>query len=377
MVKKSVFAEALPVKNLLHEAVYRVNVGLDLTEEIAFNALRNCLLIKDSGERSIFMGILLNGVTAKGPTVEEVAGFIRAALSIDRLDPLSLKSIKMPEGKKIICLAGSGKKGIKTMNISSSSAVVAASLGVCIAKPCSTSTSSVTGSSDFMETVGTNIEISNEKMIKIMEDTNLGFFKIERQIPKFDSLYGGKFYVPHALSFALAGLVLPFKSDCLLYGLAHPNIELSVKVLLRFGIKNAMVVTNTDNGIHFLDELGIFGTTSIIGTRNASIGKLVNIQIAETLKLPAYTRKDIRPAASKEENIRLAINALSGKGEQAREDIISVNAGTLLYLARKAGNLKEGFSMAKKAIKEGVSIEKLKEFVNATSGNIDSLIKYL
>lgn len=377
MVKKSVFAEALPVKDFLHEAIYRINVGLDLTEEMAFHAFRNCLLIKDPEKRGTFMGILLNSVMAKRPTVEETVGFIRAALSIDKLDPLSLKRIKMPKSKKIICLAGSGKKGIKTMNISSCSAIIAASLGVFVAKSCSTSTSSVTGSSDFIEAVGANIEISNEKMIKIMKDIGLGFFKIKRQIPKFDSLYGGKFYTPHVLSFALAGLVLPFKSDCLLYGLAHPNIELSVKVLLRFGIKNAMVVTNTDNGIHFLDELGIFGTTSIIGTRNASIGKLVNIQIAETLKLPTYTRKDIRSAASKEENIRLAINALSGRGEQAREDIISVNAGTLLYLAGKAGNLKEGFSMTKKAIKEGKSIEKLKEFVNVTSGNINSLKKYL
>jgi len=376
MAKNLVFAEALPIKSYLKEAIYRINVGLDLTEEIAYLAFRDVLFLKKPEERGIFMGILLNGVMAKRPTVEEVRGFIRAAFSVDGFDPLNLNKIQV-KGKKVIGIAGSGKKGIKTMNVSSCAAIVASSLGACIAKPCSNSTSSVTGSSDFVKAVGVNINVNNKKMISVLKKTCLGFFKIENLLPKFDSLYGSRFYAPHVLSFGLAAMTLPFRPDCLLYGLAHPNVELSIKVLQKFGYQDAMVATTTDNGIHFLDEFGIFGATTMIGIRNGVVGKLVNLQIAEILKLPSYNRESIKSTNNKEDNIRLAVNVLSGKGEKAREDIVSVNAGTLLYLADKAVNLEEGYCQAKRAIKLGKPIKKLIEFIEATSGDTKLLERYL
>lgn len=375
MVRNLKFASPIQTGNYLHEAIYRINVGLNLTKEIAYSSFREALLLKNPGERGIFMGILLNGVMAKKPTVEEAVGFIQAAFSFDDFDPTKLDKFNL--GKKVIGMSGSGKKGIKSMNISSTAAIVASSLGVNIAKPCSGSTSSLTGSADFIENLGANINVSAKKMTAILKKTGLGFFKIENQIPRFNSLYGGKFYVPHVLSLGLAGMILPFKLDSMLYGLAHPNVELSARVFQNFGYKNVMVVTTTDDGVHFLDELGSFGTTSIIGIRDGNLGKLVNIKTSDILNFPNYTRELIKPGFNKEDNIGLAVKVLNGKGEPAREDIVCVNAATLLYLAGKAEDLKEGYLYAKQAIKKGLPIEKVKDFIRATAGNTQLLDKYL
>jgi anthranilate phosphoribosyltransferase len=362
------------LRSFLHEAIYRINVGLDLTEEMAFNAFREVLLIENSEQRAIFMGILLNGGMAKKPTTEEVVGFIKAAFSLDNFNPQKLSRSNLNE--KVIGLAGSGKKGIKTMNISSSAAIVASSLGVNVAKICSGSTSSSTGSADFIEMLGANIS-DNREMISILERTGLGFFKIENQIPKFNLRYGGRFYAPHVLSFGLAGMILPFIPDSLLYGLSHPNIELSARVFQRFGYKNAMVVTNTDDGVHFLDEFGVFGTTSIIGVRNGDLGKMASFATSDVLGLPKYTQDSIKPGKSKLDNIRLAVQVLGGKGEPAIEDIVSVNAGTLLYLAGKAGDLRQGYTACKRVIRKRYPIEKLKEFIKATGGDEKTINRYL
>ncbi|OGM26646.1 hypothetical protein A3D00_01070 [Candidatus Woesebacteria bacterium RIFCSPHIGHO2_02_FULL_38_9] len=383
MALKTRFTKTLDIHNQLHEAIYLINVGHNLSEELAYAAFQQVLLMEpgksyESGEKNIFMGVLLNGVMAKGPTVEEVTGFIRAAFSLDGYTPRSLSEIHM-EGKnnKVIGLAGSGKKGIKTMNVSSCAGIVAASLGVYIAKPCSSSTSSVTGSAEFIELVGANTDLDSKIMTSVMKKTGLGFYKIENRIPNFNSHYGGLFYAPHVLSFGLAAMILPFRPSNMLYGLAHPNVELSIKVMQRFNYKNAMTVSTTDDGVHFLDEIGIFGTTSIIGIRDGVVGQLIHVQPSEILDLPRYGRGSIKPGSSVEQNIKLGVDVLAGKGEPAREDIVAVNAGTLLYLAEKAEGLEDGYYKAKREIKSGRPIDKLYEFIKATSGRTRSLSKYL
>ena len=208
-------------------------------------------------------------------------------------------------------------------------------------------------------------------MKEVVVKTRFGAFVIESLLPKFDSIYAKKFYVPHALSFGLAALASPIKYDNLLYGLAHPNIDLCIDVLKEFGYKNLMVASTTHDGIHFLDEMGVYGKTKIKGIRNGKIGVLKEFNPLIELNLPKYTPKDICQGKNKKENIELVLNVLKGKGEKAREDIICINAGTILYLASMAKDLKEGYLMSKEAIKKGLPFKKLLEVIEATGGDLN------
>ena len=348
----------------------------NLSESESFHVFREVLSIFDNVERGTQMGILLNGLMAKHPTVEEVVGFIKAALSIDGIDLTKLRHLNLGGNKKIIAVAGSGKKGIKTTNISSCASIVAASLGAYVAKTCSSSTSSICGSSDFIKYVGANIDIPFKKMTDVLKKTGLGFFKIENRIKKFDSLYGGKFFAPHILSFGLAGLLLPFKPDILLYGLSHPNVDLSVRVFNHLGYKNAMIVSTTDNGIHFLDEVGVFGSTSIVGIIDGVIGNVKTIQPGNILRLPRYDRTSICPGFNETDNVRKSIQSLLGKEGGAIEDMICVNAATILYLAGKVKNITEGYEKSKNSIRSGKAIKTLEKFILATGGDVEKLRKF-
>ncbi len=62
---------------------------------------------------------------------------------------------------------------------------------------------------DFLDTCGIDIDIPFEKKVEILKKYNMSFFSIEETTPQFAEVYGGVFYAPHAMSFALAGLSFP------------------------------------------------------------------------------------------------------------------------------------------------------------------------
>lgn len=368
--KDEKFAKKVAPQNPIIEAIYKSNIGFPLSESEAHDAFLAALNVEDPVERATFLGVLLNGIMSKKPEVDEVVGLIKAAFTLDNFDINVIKEISIPN-EIVVGVAGSGKKGIKSINISSCASFVAAAAGAYVIKSCSSSTSSITGSADFVEKIGGNLALDKDKMEEVLRKTGVGFFRIEGQIQKFDSIYGGKFHAPHALSFALAALVLPIKANLMFYGLSHPSVNISVKVLEKFGYKNSFVASTTDNGLHFMDEIGVFGTTYICGNRNGEIGRTAFVQPAEDLKLPRYNRDDIAPGKNIAENISMSVDVLKGSGESAREDIVCVNAATILYLAGKVKDLKEGYILAKKTISDGKAFEKLKDFIELTGGRTD------
>jgi len=324
------------INKAVSEVLYRLNVQSKIDLKLLENAFDSILSCPKRSIRDVQLGAILAGIMAKGPTVDEVITLLKSVFKLDKFNPKKKYKIRMPKGELLVGAIGSGKKGIKTMNISTPALLTAASAGAFTVKIASNSTSSLTGSADFLREVGVNLNHSIKNMEKIILKTRFGAFTIENLLPKFNSIYSKKFYAPHALSFGLAALASPIKYDNLLYGLAHPNVELSVQVLKKFGIRNVMVVSTTHDGIHYLDEMGVYGITKIKGIRNGKIGYTKVFDPLAELNLPKYTPSDICEGKNKKENIKLVLDVLRGKGEKAREDVICINAGTILYLAKKS-----------------------------------------
>lgn len=363
-------------KKLPFEALYRINVGQNLEEEVAYQSLKEIFKISQKEVRTSLLSALLNGVMVKRPDLEEVIGLLRAALSLDNMWTQKPK-ITLPHGNKLIGYAGSGKKGIKTMNISTPAALLAASCGVYVAKACSYATSSMMGASDLLTELGIEVDLSLSDNIKILKKCKIAFFSMERTTPNFAEIYAGRFFAPHALSFALAGLSLPVKTDHLFYGLAHSNIQLSARIFQKFGYKNVFVVTTTEDGIHFIDEFGISGTASVVGVKNGVLGREVSCLPKHELNLPNYSMNDIGQAETRKDNCQKIIDVFLGRGEKARVDVICVNAGILLYLAGKVRNLLDGYQLAKDNLQKGKVMDKIYEVVKATRGDISKLRRFL
>ena len=108
------------------ESMYKLNLGLSLDEYETYEAMHNILNIHDKEKRSVLMTMLLNGIMIKNPTISEVRGLLKASLELDNMLTRKKYKIKLPKNNILIGLCGSGKKGIKTINISTPAAIIAA-----------------------------------------------------------------------------------------------------------------------------------------------------------------------------------------------------------------------------------------------------------
>lgn len=102
-----------------------------------------------------------------------------------------------------------------------------------------------------------------DRTLEVMAACNLGVFEIELMVPRFDAAYGGLFFAPHVLSLAFPALLLPVKTDHLLYGIAHPDVTLSMEVLRGYHDGDMLVVSSTPDNVRYIDEVGIIGVRGL------------------------------------------------------------------------------------------------------------------
>lgn len=362
----------------LHEALFATNLGRNSDYHVIYEAFSSVLAEEDAKKRTFLMGMLLNGIMAKGATEEEVSALLDAAFRIDGFDPLARPNF--PGKKKTITVAGSGKKGLKTVNISSLAAVVVACHGdVTILKLCSPSTSSVTGSQDFFALIGGNAQQSLEQLAKKTAKTNLGFFPVENVLPTFASMYSGWYFAPHAMSFALAGMACAYKTDYLLYGLSHPDVTLSLNTFRHYGYPQALVISSTLDGIHYVDEILSQCGVSMQGYRsleNRSPRKsyfYVDNEINASITTPI--QKVVSQLPSQEENVIKGLSAFYGNAPLAQQ--VAINAATIFVASELYKTFIEAYEKAQSIIASSAPIQKLHELIEESDGDSAILASYL
>lgn len=354
---------------IIAEVFYRLNIGAPIQASLLEKTFSLILTNPQVKARDAQLGSFLSGLMVRGLNASDIAVLIKTALNIDGL--LRFKP-SIPPGEKLIGVAGSGKKGCKTFNISTLACLVASSLGVYVSKPGSSATSSVSGSKDFALAVGAKM-LPNESMSKVLSQTGFGLFSIETMIPKFDGVYGGKNFGPTPLSYGLPSIINPIVCDTYLYGLSHPNVELSLEVFEQFGYKNVAVVASTPDKIHYVDELTTLGNNlmgRIIDGENQGVKEISYQEISSEKYCSAY---ELKPADSLLENVQLALKILQGKGSIPQRDTVAMNAAAIMMLAEKCKTFSEGFEVCLESLKEGKGLIKLKDFVEATGGSTKSI----
>ncbi|MER7273491.1 hypothetical protein ABT369_03445 [Dactylosporangium sp. NPDC000244] len=353
--------------------LHRVNAGQSLTYEEANNYMRLVLAIEDDRQRSAQLGVLLNGIMAKRPAAEEAAGVIDAALELDVHQPADRPAHPFT-GEQVIGMAGSGKKGVKTPNISTPAAIVAAAAGIKVAKCASAATSSVAGSADTLKNLGVKISGDRDRTLEVMGACNLGVFEIEQLVPRFDAAYGGLFFAPHVLSLAFPALLLPIKVDNLLYGIAHPDVTLSLEVLRRYHRGDMLVVSSTPDNMRWIDEVGIIGETCVVGVRGGERGHMRRLALDDVLGVGPYSLSDLAPGRTATEQARIVVDILAGKAPRALIDLVAVNAATLIYLGTTHRTVPESFALACEVLSSGAALAMLRDLARL-SGGTDAVIR--
>ncbi|MDY3792934.1 MAG: bifunctional anthranilate synthase component II/anthranilate phosphoribosyltransferase [Oscillospiraceae bacterium] len=334
------------LKKYIAKAVDRT----DLTEEEAFDAMN--IIMSDAATPAQISAFLID-MRMKGETIEEITGFARGMRS---------KAAVIEGFRSAIDIVGTGGDMAGTFNISTTSSFVIAAAGINVAKHGNRAASSKSGAADCLDALGVNIKLSPENAAKCLEKTGIAFL--------FAQVFHGamRFVAPVRREIGcrtffniLGPLTNPALADYIVLGIYDKKLsDLMANVLIRLGIKGAMVVNGSDG----LDEITMIGVTHVCEVKN---GKITNYDIDPHDYGFEYCTPDDLKGGTPEENARITLDILSGKDKGAKRNTVLLNAGCAIYCAGGAKDITEGVKIAAEMIDSGKALAKFNEMKTFTN----------
>ena len=315
--------------------------NLSITEtEYLFSQIMNGKLSDD-----LIEGILI-ALAKKGETSDEITG---GALV------LRDKSLKVHLNEDAIDTCGTGGDGKHTLNISTASALVLASMGLKVAKHGNKSLTSKCGSADVLEKLGISIMQNPDEVKKSIEEKNFGFMFAPNYHSAMKNVANVRKKIKLRTIFNLLGpLANPalVKRQCI--GVfSNEILDKYSDVLKNLNITKAWIFHSEDG----LDEISIFSKTNIIEI-NGQNKKNFSINPSEFLSKIYKFEEIIGQDATY--NAKKIIELFEGN-ENAFLEIVSLNCAAALIVTEKNSSLKDAFEYSRKYILSGIVIKKIKE----------------
>ena len=299
------------------------------------------------------LGSVLTALKIKGETAPEIAG---AAVAVrDFATPFPAQASNVAD-----CV-GTGGDGANTINISTTSAILAAACGLKMAKHGNRSVSSMSGSADLLEAFGVNLTMSPETASRCIEEANLCFLFAPAYHPGFK--YAGpvrKAMGIRTLFNILGPLVNPAAPKVMLLGVYTPELLTTIaESVLLTGVESAFIVHGSG-----LDEIAIHGESQIIEINQ---GKLIEKTISpEDFGLERYSLADIK-GGTPAENANISKAILAGKGEPAHNAAVIINTAALIYLHGQADSLLAAANKAADVLASGQALKTLEKLVEVSN----------
>lgn len=297
----------------------------------------------------ILMSAVLTALKIKGETPDEIAGAAKALLA--NANPFPRPDYDFAD------IVGTGGDGSNTINISTTSAFVAAACGVKVAKHGNRGVSSKSGSSDLLDSFGINLAMSAEDTRQALDDLGVAFL--------FAPQYHGG--VRHAMPvrqtmktrtiFNILGpLINPARPNIELMGVYSLDLVRPIaETMLQMGLKRAAVVHGSG-----LDEVAVHGETHVAEIKD---GKIVEYTLTpQDFGLETYPLEAIK-GGEPEENRDIITDILNGKGTPAQLAAVAVNVALLLRLFGKE-DLKANAAQAIDVMNSGKAYELVQQLAN-------------
>jgi anthranilate phosphoribosyltransferase len=297
---------------------------------------------------------LIVGLRIKGETVEEMTGMASAML--DAAEPLVV-----PAGAiDIVGTGGSAHRREHALNISTMASVVAASAGAVVCKHGNRRASSTSGSFDFLEALGVNVELSTAQLERCVTEVGLGFAFARSFHPamRFAGPVRAELGIPTVFN-VLGPLAHPGRLKRQVIGTATEELAAKMaRVLANLGSELAWVVAG-DGGI---DELSTTGPSVVYQVR---AGRLERFEVEpDAVGLALAGSLDDLAGGSPDDNARLFAAILAGREQGPKRDVVVLNAAAGLLVAGVAGSLGGAVELAAAAIDDGRASQKLADLIS-------------
>jgi len=332
----------------LREFLKKLSEFNNLTKEEMIQCLED---ITEGRATDAQIGAFIMAMKMKGETVEELEGaasfFREKATKVDVEDPDNL-----------VDTCGTGGDLSDTFNVSTITAFVLAGAGIRVAKHGNRSVSSKSGSADLLEFLGAKIDLGPEQVKRMIEEIGMGFMFAPLFHPAMKRVVGPRREVGIRSLFNLIGpLSNPAGAKRQLLGVFSDQfVEKVARVLLRLGVKRAVVVHGKDG----IDEVSISAPTTVA---EVSGGEVCIYEFTpEELGFRRYPIDYIK-VKSVEESAKVAMSVLKGEPSPAL-DMVLLNSTFGIFVSGVANDLKTALEVAKDSIKSGKAQRKLSEFID-------------
>lgn len=288
---------------------------------------------------------MLIAMKIRGETPAEIAGAAQA---------LRAAAKPFPRPDKVIAdTCGTGGDGSNTINISTAAALVAASMGICVAKHGNRSVSSRSGSADVLESMHIPLDGTPAQARSLLDTCNFCFLFAPHYHPGVKHAMPARQELKTRTLFNLLGpLINPARPDIQLLGVYRPELCRPIAATLQLlGCTKAMVVHGSG-----LDELALHGPTQV--------AEINGDQITEYTLTPAdfaVAKADVSElrGGDANHNARVLQAIFSGQGQRAQTNAIAMNVAALLTMTGHAATLGEGTEQALEHLHSGAALTHL------------------
>lgn len=297
----------------------------------------------------------------KGETVEELLGMHDAMHALTGDYDLDLA------GRRPMEVSSAGGSGVRKINVSTLTALVAGTPEVPILKHSFWKVTSVTGSADALAAVGIFAPaVTLPQVQKAVDEVGVAYYSAVFISPELANLvHFGQQLAVHGVGVStpfhlMFPVFAPIPIQYRMFGLNNPTqFEQMTELFRGIGFRNGLIV----RGFEGLDEASITSPTRVRGYR---AGEDVDfVLLPEEAGLKRAPIEAVLPVNA-ESNYRDFLRIAHGLETGPKRDAVALNAGLALWLSEQAGSITEGVRMALDRLQSGEVAEKLTRVVELT-----------
>ena len=294
------------------------------------------------------IGAFLAAVTAKGVSKDEFYAFARAMRNF---------ALRVQTDKYVVDACGTGADMSGTINISTAASITANACGVNVVKQTNSSITSACGSTDFLSALGIEITRTPEKALENFSRNGITFVHSPyfNNFAKVNNPIRQQIGIKTIFNY-LGPLINPSFPDAQLLGVSSNEMcDKMAYALSKLGTDRALVVNGLEPN---LDEISICSKTRVLELKN---GEIFEYTLSpENFGIKRAQIREIQ-GGNGIDNAKFVTEVFKGERQDAMFDIISLNAGAMIYLSGLKPSIVEGFELARETILSGKVFKKLQE----------------
>jgi len=288
----------------------------------------------------------LVGLSTKGETSDEIAGGVYV---------LRDKALKVKTTENIIDTCGTGGDGKNTLNISTASSLLLASMGIKVAKHGNKALSSKCGSADVLERLKININLRPDGVAKSIEKNNFGFMFAPNYHLTMKYVAPIRKKIGTRTIFNLLGpLSSPANVKRQVIGVFAKKWLLPfAEALKNLKSEHAWILHSNDG----MDEISPFTTTSIVELKNNTINE---IEIDPKKVGIKFNNPDNLKGKDADYNANKIIDIFSGSKNEFSE-AVCLNSAAALVVYNKFNKFEDAYEYSKNHLESDKALTHLKK----------------